>query len=62
MNELEGVQAFRSAASRVRGGSGGRGGGRGGRPGRRRHSVACCSLDLFCYECRRRKRPEQFHE
>jgi len=40
----------------VRAGNGARVGGVGGnRPaGRRRHS--CCSLDLFCYDCRRRRR------
>ena len=64
MNELEGIQAILSAGSRPRGGGtgGGGGGGGGGRPGGRRHSVACCSLDLFCYECRRRKRQQEFHE
>ena len=45
MNAAEGVQAFRAARS-----------GGGARKGRRRQSVSCCSLDLFCYECRRRKR------
>jgi len=47
--EMEGVQSLR--------GGGGRGRGRGGRrPG---HTTSCCSLDLFCYECRRKRQPQQ---
>jgi len=59
VDEQVGMQAISSTGSRPRGGS--RGGG-GGRPGSRRHSAACCSLDLFCYECRRRKRQQQLQQ
>ena len=49
MKEMEGVQALRVGGARGRGRSGRRHG----------HNVPCCSLDLFCYECRRRKREHQ---